>query len=95
MSRGSNRDRISSNGIFLLVLKEARACQAGNVSKGRRCQRGKRWKSGGKGMSGKSKLAGVVKEREISMRSRYLSLDRICSREFGSVLTSQVMAVLS
>ena len=66
-----------------------------NVPKGRWCQRGKRWKSGGKGMSGKSKLAGVVKEREISMRSRYLSLDRICSREFGSVLTSQVMAVLS
>ena len=40
-------------------------------------------------------LAGVVKEREISLRSCYLSLDRICSREFGSVLTSQVMAVLS
>ena len=52
-------------------------------------------KSDGASMSEKSELAGVVKERKISLRSCYLSLDRICSREFGSVLTSQVMAVLS
>ena len=49
----------------------------------------------GASMSGKSELAGVVKERKISMWSCQLSLDRECSRMFGSVLTSQVMALLS
>src|SRR3954462_1977002 len=47
MSRGSNWDKISSSGVFLLVLQEAGAHQAGNVLKGRWCQRGKGRKSDG------------------------------------------------
>ena len=42
--------------VFLLVLQEAGAHQAGNVPKGRWCQRGKRWKSDGASMSGKSEF---------------------------------------